>query len=223
VLDTFYGFFQIVGLTLFLGLFLGRTLHLRISRRINAITLSAIRKGNRGLVEIGLFVGVNIWITIVLWHALHRAFGAFPSPFLGPSLDFKAVELFGILLIILSFVVFIRALRDLGSSWRLGIDEQRPVRLVTSGIYAFSRHPIYLFFHLYFWGTFLLNGTPILLVLAILLGVNLHLQALQEEAFLIQTQESAYRAYSARTARYFAWKRLLSDWDEKEYGSDQIR
>jgi protein-S-isoprenylcysteine O-methyltransferase Ste14 len=222
MLDTFYGYFQIVGLALFLGLFLGRTLHLRISRRINPITLSAIKKGPRGFIEMGLFIGVNIWITVVLWHSLHRAFGAFPSPFQGPSLDFISVKFVGILLIVLGFVVFIRALHDLGSSWRLGIDEHRPGRLVTSGIYALSRHPIYLFFHLYFWGTFLLNGTPILLVIGILLGVNLHLQALQEEAFLMQTQEAAYRAYSNRTARYFTWKRLLPNWRKKEHRQDPI-
>ncbi len=50
---------------------------------------------------------------------------------------------------------------SIGNLWRLGIDEKYPGKLVTKGIYAFTRNPIYLFFHLYFLGTFFLRDSAI--------------------------------------------------------------
>lgn len=107
----------------------------------------------------------------------------------------------------IGLAIFAQAMRDLGASWRLGIDEKRPGRLVTGGIYAFSRHPIYLFFNLYFLGTFLVNGTLIFLLFALLMAGTLHLQILNEEAFLLRTYGTAYRTYCLRTARYLGRRR----------------
>lgn len=220
-LNRFFGYFQIAALALFLGLFLGRTLHLRIKQRINPIVLDAGKKRGRGHIALGLFAGVNAWAAVTLWHALHSAFQSPAPPLFQPRLDAAPLQVTGATLIILGFVLFIWALIDLGNSWRLGIDEARPGTLVTGGVYALSRHPIYLFFHLYFAGTFLINGTIPLLILAIVLGLILHAQALQEEQFLNQIHGPAYRAYCEHTARYLNWAILLPQRREKAPLSDQ--
>jgi len=108
-------------------------------------------------------------------------------------------------MIVCAFVIFVLALRALGNSWRLGIDENHPGRLVTTGIYAHSRNPIYLFFDLYFLGTFLINGSLFFLIMTVLAALNLHYQIRQEERFLARAHGAAYEAYCARTPRYIRW------------------
>jgi protein-S-isoprenylcysteine O-methyltransferase Ste14 len=70
---------------------------------------------------------------------------------------------------------------------------------------------------LYLVGTFLINGTVIFLLLAILVVAGLHYQILQEEKFLAQPYGKAYRNYCAQTRRYFGRRRAsqgirLSTW-----------
>ncbi len=202
----FFGWFQLAGLALFLGVFLGRTLYLHIHRRINAITLNIGRKGWRGLVELFLFTLVNVWAVEVSLYAFQAPWRLFPAPLHTVLLDSLPTRMLGVTLVVGGLFLFTWAIRDLGPSWRLGIDEQRPGRLVTRGIYALSRHPIYLFFNLYFVGTFLINGTLIFLLFALLAAANLHLQILIEEAFLLQVYGQDYRLYCLRTWRYLGWR-----------------
>jgi protein-S-isoprenylcysteine O-methyltransferase Ste14 len=84
----------------------------------------------------------------------------------------------------------------------VGIDNQAPGELVTTGVFAFSRNPIFVFVDLYFIGIFLLNGTVIFLA-AVLVVVGLHYQILQEEQFLRAQYGQAYRYYRAGAPRYF--------------------
>jgi protein-S-isoprenylcysteine O-methyltransferase Ste14 len=54
------------------------------------------------------------------------------------------VRLAGCLVLLSALVVFGFALHSLGASWRIGIDRTKTGTLVTKGIYAWSRNPIYL-------------------------------------------------------------------------------
>lgn len=204
-MPTVFGVVQLAGLALFLSIFLGRTLYLRIRQKITAITLD-VRKGWRGLVEVVLFALVNLWAIEVVLYAIQADFHLFPALLHTPLLNGILTKVGGLTLVAVGLALFIRAMKDLGTSWRLGIDEKRPGKLVTTGIYALSRHPIYLFFNLYFWGTFLLNGTLIFLLFALVIAVNLHLQILVEEHFLLDIYGAAYQEYCLRTERYLGWR-----------------
>jgi protein-S-isoprenylcysteine O-methyltransferase Ste14 len=153
-------------------------------------------------VEAVLFGLVNLWAIEVVLYAIPADLRHLPALLHTPLLDAIPAKVGGILLVVLGFAIFIRAIRDLGSSWRLGVDEKRPGRLVTTGIYAISRHPIYLFFNLYFLGTFMVNGTLVFAVFTLLIALNLHVQALVEESFLLRIYGAAYRDYCLRTGRY---------------------
>lgn len=197
---------QITALALFLSLFVGRSIHLWVRRQIRAVTLFWGRWDARKLLTLGLFLLVNIWAVEVMLAALPTEARLFPAPLYWRLIDFLPAQLLGLGMIVVGFVLFVWSLIDLGTSWRLGIDEETPGELVTGGIYALSRHPIYLFFDLYFAGTFLLNGTLIFLLFALIAGLLLHLQILQEEAFLRRIYGRAYEEYCARTGRYFGWR-----------------
>ena len=202
---TFFGGFQLLALAVFLILVVGRTVRLRFRRKVNPIALGLGSKGKLGLMEILLFAGVNLWAVAVVLCALSVEQPPFAWVCGLRLVDALPAKLLGIALILCAFVLFVLALSALGNSWRLGLDEKHPGRLVTTGIYAYSRNPIYLFFDLYFLGTLLLNGNLFFLIMAVLVALNLHYQILQEERFLSSVHGAAYEAYCARTARYLAW------------------
>jgi protein-S-isoprenylcysteine O-methyltransferase Ste14 len=202
---SFLGGLQLLALAAFLILVVGRTMHLLIRRKVNPITLGRVKKGGTGLMEVLLFAGVNLWAVAVVICAVSLERPPFAWPCSVRLVDAMPAKLLGVAMIICAFVLFVLALRALGNSWRLGIDENHSGRLVTTGIYAYSRNPIYLFFDLYFLGTFLINGGLFFLVMTVLVALNLHYQILQEERFLARAHGATYEAYRARTARYVAW------------------
>jgi len=207
-LSQLLDYLQVVCLALFLLIILERTLSIRLRSRVNPIRLGVGRDGVRHSIVFLLFLGVNLWAAMVLIYALHIRRGFLPLLLGEPQVSSIGVKLLGLVLVVLGFVIFLLSLASLGNSWRLGIDENNPGELVTSGIYGLSRNPIYVFFDLYFVGTFLLNGAPIFALLALLIGLTLHLQILQEERFLLRAFGQAYRAYCARTGRYITWQPL---------------
>lgn len=100
-----------------------------------------------------------------------------------------------LLLILLSLVSF-------GMSFRIGIDTDRSDKLVTSGIFALTRNPMYVAFGLVLLGEFLIQPNWILLAyLATGIGL-LHRQVLREEDYLGQHYGEEYRAYCKRVQRY---------------------
>jgi protein-S-isoprenylcysteine O-methyltransferase Ste14 len=207
VLGAFFGWFQIACLLFFLALVIGRTISLRVRDKANPITLS-LSKGTLGLVELSLFVGVNLWAFAVVVYSLPLESPAFSWFFGPPLIDRVPAKIAGVILSAVAFVLFVAALRALGNSWRLGIQEGQQGELVTDGIYAFTRNPIYLFFNLYFVGTFLINGTSFFLIFAVLAAANLHYQILQEEKVLARVHGRDYQRYCATTPRYVGWRSI---------------
>lgn len=139
----------------------------------------------------------------ILTYALHADLRFLPSVLHKPLVDALAVKLAGVALIIVGLVFFILAFLSFGDSWRVGVDVKNPGVLVTSGIFAYSRNPIYVFLALWFIGSFFINGTLIFLIFALLSTSLLHWQTLQEERFLLKLYGKPYQEYLARTARYF--------------------
>lgn len=203
-----FAYLQITGFALFIILFVARTVMLHARQHINPIRLRLKNKGWLGVAELSFFVWVNIWIAMVLLYLIRPEWQPFPGLFRAQLVDSLLIKTVGLALIVLALAIFILALITLGDSWRLGIDDRSPGALVTHGIYRLSRNPIYLFFNLYFLGTFLVNGAFVFLAFALLAALNLHYQVLQEEKFLAKVHGAAYALYYAKTPRYFSWRQL---------------
>ena len=107
----------------------------------------------------------------------------------------------GALLMLAGLVLLVTAQLELGASWRIGIDEAAKPGLVTSGVYSFSRNPIFLALLIIVAGYTLL--IPTFLSAALLVGgyIGTRLQIAAEEAYLVQTYGDAYRAYARRVGR----------------------
>lgn len=128
---------------------------------------------------------------------------SFVVPWLGTVLiDSFAAKAVGAVLVAAAVVIYGLALWAFGNSWRLGIDRESPGSLVTSGIFAWTRNPIYVAFDLLAIGTLLLQGRVIFLLLAVIIVLMLHELICREEGFLRKHYGDAYRDYCTRVGRY---------------------
>lgn len=94
----------------------------------------------------------------------------------------------------------------MASSWRIGVDERERTELVTGGMFAIVRNPIFSLMVLASIGFALACPTPLALLAPPLLALGLALQVrLVEEPYLARTHGDAYREYARRVGRFLPW------------------
>lgn len=97
------------------------------------------------------------------------------------------------------FLISVLCMRD---SWRAGIPDKDKTKLVTTGIYRYSRNPAFLGFDLQYIGVLLMYGNLLTAGFTVFAIVMLHLQILQEEKYLTRTFGTAYTDYCRSVRRY---------------------
>lgn len=100
-------------------------------------------------------------------------------------------------------LVILGALLVAWATWTAGrVNLEHPERLVTSGPYEVSRHPMYVAWTLIYSGVALLLNTLWLLILLPLLAVLIHREARREENRLEEAFGEVYRTYRSRVRQY---------------------
>ena len=112
------------------------------------------------------------------------------------------VSWIGVLLCLAGLFLLFLSLVSFGKSFRVGIDPDRPDRLVTTGIFAFSRNPIYVAFGFVLLGQFLVFSNWILLVYMVAAVWLIHRQVSREEEYLRNHYGQQYSEYCDRVRRY---------------------
>ena len=116
--------------------------------------------------------------------------------------DSEILSWLGVTLCVFGLLLFLSALISFGMSFRVGIDEDHPGPLVTSGAFAISRNPIYTAFALVLIGIFLIFQDALLL-LYLIVGLWLfNRQVLREEASLKKIYGEEYMKYCKKVRRY---------------------
>ncbi|MEP5766507.1 MAG: isoprenylcysteine carboxylmethyltransferase family protein [Halieaceae bacterium] len=100
----------------------------------------------------------------------------------------------GLILVIFSLI-------NLGKSTRLGLPDE-DTELQTNGLYRFSRHPMYLGFHLFTLSAMLLTLNPFVIFGGAYSVVVYHYIIKAEEQFLDQRFAQAYENYKQQVRRY---------------------
>ena len=113
-----------------------------------------------------------------------------------------AVAWLGVLLCGLGVGCLLGSLISFGRSFRVGIDNEHPDKLVTTGVFAYSRNPIYVCCVAFLLGA--LVWTPCPAVVAGVIGhlVGFHALVLEEERVLRVRHGEAYAAYLREVPRY---------------------
>jgi protein-S-isoprenylcysteine O-methyltransferase Ste14 len=93
--------------------------------------------------------------------------------------------------------------RWMGRSWRVGIDADQSIELITTGPFSRVRHPIYTLSMAMMMATLLAVPIWPLLVAALLHIALIHVKARNEEDWMLRMHGDAYAGYRERTGRFF--------------------
>jgi len=172
------------------------------ARGVRLVVIDRERALAQSLCDLAQVLSLLFWayaIVAFTWPLPSRLVASWLAAVLVDSVWAKSV---GALLLLSGLVLYALALRAFGASWRLGIDRERPGPLVTTGVFAYTRNPIYVSLELLLIGAFLVQGRLIFLLLALANVVLFHALIRREERFLVDSYGSEYREYRARVGRY---------------------
>ena len=103
---------------------------------------------------------------------------------------------------LLGFVICLTAQFYMRSSWRIGIDVDTQVKLITVGIFKYSRNPFFLGTFLSYLGFFLVLPNILSFTVGTVYYFLIQIQVRLEEENLIQISGSTYQDYCAKTRRW---------------------
>ena len=113
------------------------------------------------------------------------------------------VQLTGLVLALIGFAGTLAAQTGMGESWRIGVDPGERTDLVTTGVFAHVRNPIFTAMVVAQLGIVLMVPTWVtaLSLVALVVAVQLQVRVV-EEPHLRAVHGNAYGAYSAATGRF---------------------
>ena len=124
---------------------------------------------------------------------------------MGPTDDSIAAVVVwaGVVVAMAGFVAAVAAQNAMGASWRIGVDQAESTDLVTCGVFAHVRNPIFTAMITAQLGTALMAPTWLSITAVVLLVVACGLQVrLVEEPYLARTHGSSNTDYAAKTGRF---------------------
>ena len=152
------------------------------------------------------YVGRAFKLTIMLIAAfvLMRTFWPASIQVLGTigALQTPTWAALGWVLMGLSLVIMLVAQAQMGLSWRIGIDEKNRTGLVTQGLFALSRNPIFLSLRITLLGLFFYSPNALTLALASVGEVMMQLQVRLEEQHLLGQHGEVYATYCQKVRRW---------------------
>ena len=178
-------------LLLFIGVVAGRVIFMRRQG------LNAVQFGRRDKKDYLIPPFALLYFYIVFAHAFN-----WPSFINRTLFQSGLLAWFGILLCVVGLIIFLLSVISIGASFRVGIDDDHPDKLVTNGIFSISRNPIYIGFWVVLLGQFLVFPNWVFLLYIPAASWLFHRQVLLEEAFLSQHYGAEYSQYCSRVRRY---------------------
>lgn len=182
----------IIILAIFYGIYIGKM----ISQRKKGIQTDQIAKGDKekSVLAVEILMKIATYSVVVM---------ELISVYLELSLMPVAIRVFGILVGIMGVIIFAIAVYTMRDSWRAGISKDDKTTIITNGIYRYSRNPAFLGFDLMYIGILLIYFNWFLLFFSVFAITMLHLQILQEEAFLPTVFGQEYIDYKGSVKRYW--------------------
>ena len=117
-------------------------------------------------------------------------------------LENQIVQFVGIGLLLLSLGWTVTAQIQVGNSWRIGIDEEKKTALMQSGLFRFSRNPIFLGMIATLIGVFLTIPNALTLLVLVLGFVLIQIQVRLEEEFLTKLHSTEYEIFRRQVRRW---------------------
>lgn len=150
-------------------------------------------------------IGLYFKLTLIAMFVYVVAFALFPTwhdKFLSISqLDRQTIKYVGLAILFISLAWTVIAQGHMKNSWRIGIDTDTKTELVTSGLFAFSRNPIFFGMILSLVGLFLTTPNVLTALFLILGYVLIQIQIRLEEEYLAKEHGQEYLNYKQKVRR----------------------
>jgi protein-S-isoprenylcysteine O-methyltransferase Ste14 len=150
-----------------------------------------------GIISIIELIVVSIYAFIPNWHK-------FLLPFW--YLENDTLVYIGWTLLIFSLVFVWNAQSNMKESWRIGIDHVNKTQLITTGLFSFSRNPIFLGVMIANLGLLLVLPNAFTLLIVSLSTISINTQVRLEEEFLKEEFGNEYAQYQTKVNRWFTFK-----------------
>jgi protein-S-isoprenylcysteine O-methyltransferase Ste14 len=178
-------------IVLLLGMVLTRVFILR-RQGIKAMKFGEIDKTDFLIIPFAFFYFYVVFAAAFNWPTVSRQ----------EFFHSEMVSWVGVLFCLLGLLLMLWSLISFRQSFRIGIDTDQPDRLITDGIFAFSRNPIYVAFAIILIGQFLIFPNWITFIYIVAATWLFHRQVLREEEYLRGHYGEAYAGYCDRVRRY---------------------
>ena len=149
-----------------------------------------------------LFVPIVAAWCALPWLAVNREAGALALPLFARDFPYAFVRWLGAAIVVTCLGLTLRAWRRMGRDWRMDISKDNTT-LITDGLFARIRHPIYAFSIAMMIATTIVLPTWPMIVVAIVHVALMNVKARNEESHLARLHGEAYAKYVARTGRFF--------------------
>ena len=117
-------------------------------------------------------------------------------------LSTPVVAYLGWTLLIASLIWLLIAQAQMGTSWRIGIDDKRRTELVQHGLFTLSRNPIFLAMRVNLVGLFLVFPSVVTAALLVAGEILIQVQVRLEEQHLANLHGQVYDSYRAKVRRW---------------------
>ncbi len=182
---------------------------LMVARRIGKSPL-VFPRDNSAFSLIGFYFKMTL--SIMLLYVL--AFSFFPEwhnnflPII--ALDRLILKYLGLVFLTVALVWSVIAQANMNNSWRMGIDKVTKTDLVTTGLFTYSRNPVFLGMILCLTGLFMITPNALTGLFLILCYMLIQIQIRLEEEFLTKEHGQKYLEYKQRVRRFIYCERKFS-------------
>lgn len=144
-------------------------------------------------------------MTLLTWVSI-TLFSFIPSQydFLNPIkyLVTESAQIVGVTIFLVAFTWTAIAQFQMSKSWRIGIDYEEKTELVSSGLFNYSRNPIFLGILLSYLGTFLIAPNTLSFAVLLVIFFIIQTQVRLEEEYLGKVQGQSYLEYKKNVRRW---------------------
>lgn len=120
----------------------------------------------------------------------------------GSIIQNKILDFAGLIILTIGFVILIIAHAQMGKSWRMGIDKKIKIKIVSAGLFSYTRNPVYFGLMIQSLGILLLIPNITTLTLFVLLVLDLNFIVRSEEKFLEKQFGREYLNYKKKVRRF---------------------
>lgn len=198
---TLYQLYMLIFLILYFGVIIGiRSIMLfsnttKINATENFGKVGHAKRAER-IIQISLLLMLIIGLNYIFIQTNYKYL--YPIKFLNLGWLNTIGFVIGILGLIFTFIAQIQ----MKNSWRLGIDENGQIELITSGLFSISRNPVYLGLGISFIGFFLITPNIGSLIFLILMYYGINQKINDEQKYLLKKFGVKYTDYKAKVRKW---------------------